>query len=650
MPRLIVFLSAFLLFQMQPFLGRYILPWFGGSPAVWATCLLVFQTLLLAGYGYAHWLTRMPVHRLLLALSLAFLPLGPDAGIWKPDSMQHPTGQVAWLLLANAGLPYLLLSSTGPLIQRWVHESGANPYRLYAYSNAGSLLGLLSYPFLLEPLLKLRAQGWLWSALYIAWTVAIAWYSLRQKPVTTEGAVRVPFADFAYWMALAACGSALLMTTTNQITQDIAISPFLWVLPLSLYLLTFMLTFGKEDHYQRIPYAIRTALLVPAACAATIVGLRLPVWAHLIVACAAMFSAAMLCHGELAKSKPEPSKLTTFYLAVASGGALGSLLVAVIAPMTTTSLAEYPLAFAAACGLTITTWRRMRFAVQGFWFRTARIGLVFAAAIAVLSLEGAEFGHTLAASRSFFGVLRVTEDSGKRTLKHGRITHGFQFLDQARALQPTAYYGLDSGIGLAAQYDRRRPRRIGAIGLGVGTIASYGEPGDLIRFYEINPEVERLARAQFTYLRSSRARIEVVIGDARIQMEREQTEPFDILVLDAFSGDAIPAHLLTLEAAQVYRGKLKEDGLLAMHLTNQYLDLTPLARSIAAHYGWQAVRVESSEDAARGTSKSTWVIATANSAFLEAIAGAVIPWGSSDRPPALWTDDSINLLKVLKLR
>jgi hypothetical protein len=564
--------------------------------------------------------------------------------------MPHPAAQVAWLLLANAGLPYLLLSSTGPLIQRWVHESGANPYRLYAYSNAGSLLGLLSYPFLLEPLLNLRAQGWLWSALYIVWTASIGWYSLRRGPGAAGGAARVPFAAFACWAALAACGSALLMTTTNQITQDIAISPFLWVLPLSLYLLTFMLTFGKESNYQRIPYAVRTALLAPAACAAAVVGLRLPVWAHLIAACAAMFSAAMLCHGELARSKPEPSKLTTFYLAVATGGALGSLLVAVIAPMTTTSPAEYPLAFAAACGLALASWKRARFAVPGFWFRTARIGLAFAAAIALLSLEGAEFGHTVAASRNFFGVLRVTEDNGKRTLKHGRIMHGFQFLDESRALQPTAYYGLDSGIGLAVQYAPRRPRRIGAIGLGAGTIASYGEPGDLIRFYEINPEVERLARTQFTYLRSSRARVEVVIGDARIQLEREQTHPFDILVLDAFSGDAIPAHLLTLEAAQVYRRKLTEDGLLAMHLTNQYLDLAPLARGLAARYGWQAVRLESREDAVRGTSKSTWVIATANAAFLEAIAEAVIPWGASDRPPTLWTDDSINLLKVLRLR
>ena len=650
MPRIIVFLSAFLLFQIQPFLGRYILPWFGGSPAVWATCLLIFQTLLLAGYAYAHWFTRLPVHWALLAISLFFLPIGPNPDIWKPALMDHPTGQVAWLLLATAGLPYFLLSSSAPIVQRWVHQGGSNPYRLYAYSNAGSLLGLLSYPFLLEPFLKLRTQGWIWSGLYVAWVGAIGWYSLHRKSGEPDNALRVPIGDFLQWVALAACGSALLMTTTNQITQDIAISPFLWVLPLCLYLLTFMLTFDKDDNYRRLPYALRTSILVPAACAAALIGLRLPLWVNLIVACAAMFSATMLCHGELAKSKPEPSKLTTFYLALSIGGALGGLLVAVIAPKVTTSPAEYPVTFAAACLLTIVSWRRAQFSLTNFWFRTARTGLVFAAAIALLSMEGADLGHTIAANRSFFGVLRVTEDGGKRTLKHGRITHGFQFLDEARRLLPTAYYGLDSGVGLAMRNYPTHPRRVGVIGLGVGTIASYGEPGDRIRFYEINPQVEHFARTEFTYLRSSRAAIEVAIGDGRIQMEREQTEPFDLLVLDAFSSDAIPAHLLTAEAAQVYRRKLKPDGLLVMHLTNQYLELPPLARGIAAQYGWQAVRIRSTEDNARGTALSTWVIVTANRPFLEAIAGQAVPWGADDPPPATWTDDAINLLKVLKLR
>ncbi|MBL8233995.1 MAG: fused MFS/spermidine synthase [Bryobacterales bacterium] len=650
MPQFIVFLSAFLLFQMQPFLGRYILPWFGGSPAVWAACLLVFQTLLLAGYGYAHWLPRIQMHWLLLAGSLAFLPLGPNAEIWKPVAITHPTPQVAWLLLATAGLPYFLLSSTGPLVQRWVHATGANPYRLYAYSNAGSLLGLLSYPFVLEPLLTLRMQGWLWSVLYVVYAGAIALYSRQHRQVPPDEAARVPVRSFAGWMALSACGTALLMTATNQITQDIAISPFLWVLPLCLYLLTFLLTFDKEDNYQRIPYALRTAVLVPAACAATIVGLRLPLWVHLIAACGAMFSATMLCHGELAKSKPEPSKLTTFYLAMASGGALGSLMVAVVAPILTTSLAEYPIALAAACILALVSWRQAGFTAGTFWFRAARTGLIFAAAIALLSMEGAELGQTIAASRNFFGVLRVTGDSVKRTLKHGRITHGFQFLDNARKLQPTAYFGHDSGIGLAMRHMDRRPLRTGVIGLGVATIAAYGREGDTIRFYEINPDVERFARAYFTYLSSSRARTEVIIGDARIQLEREEAEPYDILVIDAFSSDAIPAHLLTAEAAAVYRRRLKDDGLLVMHLTNQYLELPPLARGIAARLGWQAVRVRSAEDAERGTARSTWVVVTGNPAVLAAIAPSAVAWGDGDPAPTLWTDDSINLLKVVKLR
>lgn len=650
MPQFIVFLSAFLLFQMQPFLGRYILPWFGGSPAVWAACLLVFQTLLLAGYGYAHWLSRVQFHWALLAGSIAFLPLGPNAEVWKPVAITHPTPQVAWLLLANAGLPYFLLSSTGPLVQRWVHATGANPYRLYAYSNAGSLLGLLSYPFVLEPLLTLRMQGWLWSVLYVVYAVAIAIYSRQHGSIPRDGAEPVPVVRFLHWTALAACGSALLMTATNQITQDIAISPFLWVLPLCLYLVTFLLTFDKEENYQRIPYALRTAVLVPAACAATIVGLRLPLWVHLIAACGAMFSATMLCHGELAKAKPEPSKLTTFYLALATGGALGSLIVAVMAPMLTTSLAEYPVALAVACVLALVSWKVDGFAPATFWFRAARTGLISAAAIALLSLEGTELGHTLAASRNFFGVLRVTEDSGKRTLKHGRITHGFQFLDDARKLRPTAYFGHDSGVGLAMRHMERRPLRTGVIGLGVATIAAYGREGDTIRFYEINPDVERFARTYFTYLSSSRARTEVILGDARIQLEREQAEPYDILVIDAFSSDAIPAHLLTAEAAAVYRRRLKEDGLLVMHLTNQYLELPPLARGIAAQYGWQALRVRSADDTEQGTARSTWVVVTANPSVLAAIAPSAVAWSDTDPAPALWTDDSINLLKVVKLR
>lgn len=651
MPRresFLVFLSAFLLFQVQPYLGRYILPWFGGSPAVWLGCMLVFQTLLLAGYAYAHWLTRRAVHLTLLAASLLFLPMVPNPQVWKPLQLDQPMLQTALLLLGNVGLPYLILASTGPLIQRWVYQAGDNPYRLYAYSNAGSLLGLLTYPFLVEPLLALPVQGYIWSAGYVLFALLIAH---RTTNLERESHGSPPTGDFLHWTALAACGSALLVTTTNQISQDIAASPFLWVLPLSLYLLTFLLTFDREGNYQRIAYALRAAILIPAACAATIIGLRLPLGIHLLIACTALFVCAMLCHGELARSKPDPSKLTSFYLAIALGGAIGSGVVALLAPhWATSSLAEYPISFAACGVLTLYSWYRDRFTSPSVWFRLARTGLAFSSVIALLSLQGMELTNTITTTRNFFGILRVTESNGQRSMKHGRVTHGAQFLDPAKRLLPTSYYGSDSGIGLAMRYFPRHPLRAAIVGLGAGTAAAHGKPGDSIRFYEINPDVERLAREYFTFLRDSPAETTVVAGDARIRLEQETAAPFDILAIDAFSSDAIPAHLVTREAVRLYLNHLVPDGLLLFHVTNQYLDLPPLVRGLGSYFRLTATLMESAPDDNRGTSRSTWVLLTTNRAYLANpdVARQIVPWPAGGRQTAVWTDDRINLFPILR--
>jgi hypothetical protein len=673
-----IFLSAFLLFEVQPMIGRHILPWFGGGPAVWTDCLLFFQVVLLAGYGYAHWLgsrrtTRLQVwvHIGLLAASLLFLPMAPRAGIWKPLGSGDPSGRILLLLAATVSGPYFMLSATSPLLQRWhaLSRPGESPYRLYALSNLGALLALLSYPFAVEPFLRLRTQAWIWSGLYAGFVALAGWTAWRLTPAApaAEGAdsggeARPGVWDILFWMGLAAAGSTLLVATTNQASQGIAVIPFLWVAPLAIYLLTFILAFHNERWYRRGLFACTAGVFAPTACAVAGLGVVLPVWGLLGIYLATLFLTCMVCHGELALARPSPRHLTAFYLAVGAGGALGGAFVALVAPRVFTEFSEYSMGLAAACLLGLAGWLR-----TGAWsgWRRGELGVRFALMALLLGgmtavlATGVNSNQTALASwRDFYGILRVREASDAngplRELVHGRVRHGWQYLGPAERRWPTAYYGPHSGAGIALEALAGQRRRVAVIGLGTGTLAAWGRPGDTFRFYEIDPNVQVAASTWFSFLKDSRARTETVLGDARVQLERElaagHSGDFEAIAVDAFLGDAIPIHLLTAECGEVYRRRLAPGGLLLLHISNRALDLQPVARGLARSLGWKAVLFVSGAHEKTGEISSTWVLLTADSEFLKqpAIADRVTPWPDGGRPAITWTDDFASLWQVLK--
>ena len=674
---LTIFLSAFLLFQVQPMIGRYVLPWFGGGPAVWTDCMLFFQTMLLAGYGYAHWLgsrrsrVQCWVHLALLAASLAFLPIAPRAAIWKTTATGDPSGRILLLLAATIGGPYLLLSATTPLLQRWFHlaRPQETPWRLYALSNVGSFLALFSYPLVLEPYFRLSTQTWMWSGMYVVFVGLCGWtaWQMRSAPAAeprAEPADAGPSVlDFAMWLALSACGSVLLLGTTSQITQEIAVFPFLWIAPLSIYLLTFILTFESDRWYRRGVFAVLAGVLAPVTCAVISLSVATSVGKQLAVYLGALFVTCMVCQGELARSRPSPRHLTAFYLTIAAGGALGGVFAALVAPRVFSEFSEYPIGLACACILGFLCWMRSgalaqwtgrNFAVRVPLMALMSGGIISAYAAAINQQPGIE------ARRNFYGILRVVERSDKngllRELSHGRVQHGFQYLDPDKRSWTTSYYGPHSGVALGIDALPHR-RRVAVVGLGAGTLAGWGRESDTYRFYEINPNVEPIARKWFTFLGDSKAHTEVVLGDARIQLERElaagRAHDFDLIAVDAFSGDAIPMHLLTAECAEIYRQRLAPGGIIALHISNRSLDLEPVTRGLARYLGWQARMVVVARDLLdedTGESSSRWVMLTerretfANSKIRDTILG----WSNSKEPVITWTDDFASLWPMLR--
>jgi spermidine synthase len=660
-----VALSAFLLFQIQPIVARRLLPEFGGTPAVWSTCLLFFQAVLLAGYMYAHWLRWRWAHAALLAGSFAFLLFVP-AKLHSTSVSGDPSLQILLLLAATVGPPYFLLSSTAPLVQRWfaASESGASPWRLYALSNLGSFLALLSYPFAVEPFVSLAKQTQIWTWLYGAFVVMCGWTALTAPAEPASIELKADAHDgptaarILFWLALAASGSTILLATTNEISQEIAVNPFLWVAPLSLYLLTYVLTFESDRWYKPGLYAGLAGLFAPIACAVSSAANAIPVLPQLGIYLAALFLACMLCQGELVRSRPSPRYLTQFYLTVAAGGALGGVFVALIAPRVFTEFDEYPIGLGAACLLGLASWvrREGRRVWSNFDTRIPVTALALGALTAGSDAAISGGQGSVVSRRNFYGILRVTEaaDSNgpKRTLTHGRIDHGFQYEQAARRDWPTSYYGPHSGVAIALNGALKAlpgPRRIAVVGLGTGTLAAWGRPGDTIRFYEINPDVVSIAYTWFSFLKDSKARIEVAPGDARIQLaselDRGAAGDFDAIVVDAFSSDAIPLHLLTAECADVYGRRLKPGGILLLHITNRTLDLEPVARGIAEHLGWPAYQMISQANPETGESASRWVLIAANPRAL--VEGG--DWMPLTRPPLLWTDDFASLWHVLKL-
>ncbi|MGA8027546.1 MAG: hypothetical protein WB992_10385, partial [Bryobacteraceae bacterium] len=539
-----ILFSACLLFVVQPLASKLILPWFGGSAAVWITSLLFFQCGLLLGYLYAHALVgsfrterQAAVHAILLILSCAVLPILPNAK-WQPSPGQDPTWRVLGVLATSAGLPYVMLSATTPLLQSWYAgtKKGALPYRYFALSNAGSLAALLAYPTLLEPYLTGHQQAWLWSAafaLFAMLCIATAMFVRRTpescQPLSRDVAPRERpnAADLMLWVSLAASASTLLLAVTNLLTQNIAPMPLLWVLPLSIYLLTFILCFESSRWYKR---GIVIPLLLPAlGCLAAargplqeeVIGVAVP------LLCAALFVCSMACHGELARLRPAAGQLTTFYLCLSIGGALGGVFIAVFAPHVFPAMYEYPIAFVGCAVLFLFLfWRERRKWLKSraglpLWVAALAGTLALAAYVSQETWRDVRLSTLLA--RNFYGALRVDDfvDNGHkiRELTHGTITHGIQFLEPKLKRQATTYYGVDSGIGLTWRaLASTGPLRMAIVGLGTGTLASYGRQGDSLRFYEINPLIVDIARRRFTFLSDCAARVEIVPGDARLSM------------------------------------------------------------------------------------------------------------------------------------
>jgi len=682
-------LSALLLFLVQPIVAKQILPWFGGSAGVWSVCMVFFQSTLLAGYAYAHLLTRrllpqrqFQVHVALLLLSLLALPIIPNAGL-KPIGGQDAATAILRVLLATIGLPFLLLSSTGPLLQAWLARRVAarTVYRMFALSNLGSLLGLVAFPFAIEPLLDSAQQARVWSGLYllfVAGCAATAWRCRQDVGTAADLASRVdaPAAQAVtptsvgggpmVWLGLSALGVVLLLATTNQLLQNVASVPFLWVLPLALYLFSFVIVFegrggrGWYDPRWGIPAALIAALLI-GACLSLSNGL-LDVSLAVPLYCVGLFLACVFCHGELAARKPAGADLTRFYLMMSVGGALGGIFVGIVAPRIFASLYELPLALllVAVAGL-LASWRRIGLAPRA----AQALALLAVLAGGGIAWEDSRYfaflDHDLIVmQRNFYGTLRVREvdDDGvrMRRLLHGVILHGEQAVDSADRERPGSYYTPTSGVGLAiARAQEHGPHmRLGVVGLGVGTLAGYGRSGDSVRFYELDRDVEQLARTYFSYLQGSPAGIEVRLGDARLSLEAEraagQTGQFDVLAVDAFSSDSIPVHLITREAIELYVQQLADDGILAVHISNRFLDLQPVLANIAAASGLAARLIDDEvpDSDSRGSS-SEWVLIARRPATL-----ASGPIGARAEPLSeradvgVWTDGYNNLLRVMR--
>jgi len=673
---LTIFLSSFLLFQVQPILAKMILPWFGGSAAVWNTCMLFFQAALLAGYTYAHLLfERVParlaarIHTGLLAVSLLALPILPGAA-WKPAGGENPALQILGLLTATIGLPYFLLATTGPLLQAWYarQHAGATPYRLFALSNAASLLALLSYPALVEPRLDVQTQAWVWSgafALFVVLCARVAWTGGGDAPGNedTEPAPAAPVWSLRLlWIGLAAAPAILLLTVTTHLTQDVAAIPFLWIVPLVLYLLTFILCFETSRLYWRWFYCALAAGALVAVAWFEVDGhsdLSLP--KSIAGYAAAMFVCSMVCHGELASLKPHPRYLTSFYVAVSVGGALGGLVVGLVAPNYFDAYYEFPLGWVLTGLLALAA---MLYRYREFF--ASRRGL--AAAILLVALAGGYAGWWVHiergkisgyrhVQRNFYGMLRI-QDEGDfadqtrvRQLLNGVINHGQQFLHSARRKEATTYYCAESGAGQAILTRTEGvAQRVGVIGLGAGTLMSYGRAGDEYHLYEINPAVIRFAEGEFSFLSQSPARRQIHLGDARLTLERQRPMGFDVLLVDAFSGDSVPVHLLTAEAFGLYFRHLKPDGVLGVHISNKYLDLEPVVAANAGRMGLAALVFDDdrpdSDETCYGT---TWVLLLTKPTLAGRPALSQKGKPLQEQPNfRAWTDAFSNMWSILK--
>jgi spermidine synthase len=665
---LALFLGSTLLFLLEPIAAKRLVPLLGGSAAVWTTCLVFFQTALLLGYFVAHLLvtrtslrTQVRVYVGLLALSVVQLARVVDPAL-RAD-VDRPIVSVLWSLTALIGLPFVTLSATSPLLQAWFARTTprgrADAYQLFAISNVGSIVALLAYPWLIEPRLTLRAQTILVTVVLalLAVLAGVIGASVRTVPNDEHAAMpaespAAPPASRLLWLALAACGSLLLAATTTHISQNVAALPLVWILPLVAYLLSFVVAFSARAWLPRwlvVGLAIAGLLLSADLVERGVLAVRIiPATAAF---CGALFFLCLFLHRELYLRRPAPRQLTSFYLHVAAGGALGAVLVGIVAPLVSTG--NYDVAI----GLLLTTVLGLVVAWPGRRVMRVVWALLLVDQIALVASQVDNDSDAVVQVRNFYGTLRVTQEHAPprpdvRSLYHGVIVHGRQVFRLDWRRMPNTYYARTSGLGLALdQCCAGRPRRVGVIGLGTGTVAIYGNPGDTIRFYEINEAVEDIAKSYFTYLGDSPAAVQIVRGDARVSLAAEPPQRYDVLVVDAFSGDAIPAHLITAQALEVYRRHLAPGGIIAFNVSNDFLALAPVLEQLARHAGMQAVRVIDPEDPSRDVFDSEWVLITANASFLAnpAVARARRP---IEVPAGLrrWTDDYSSLFPIIKLR
>ncbi len=666
--------SAFLLFSIQPMVARFVLPHWGGGSGVWSVCLLFFQAALLIGYLYAHLLAQFfsvraqsALHIVLLLGAVVILFLGSISAV--PTQHVHwPSLQLLWELTRQIGIPCILLSATAPLLQHWLaQDHGRSAYRLYAVSNLGSLLGLLCYPLLLEPLLGLTLQEEFWRAGYLLLAVCSIACAVLAKPaaVAIERAEVPALPTLALWLAFSAAGVVVLLSVTTEITVNLVPMPLLWAVPLALYLVTFIWCFASNAPYSRRPWLSLFSLTVLPTLWLPAIEPLVGVWPSVALSCLTLFSGCMICHGELAKTKPEARNLSLYYVFLAAGGVIGSALINFAAPFVFArnwdlSFGLFFVLVLAGIGIIATPTKRESM-LEGVGPKQQRIGL---GAIALWAMTLSAFAFigtlplraqrgTLASDRSFFGTLSVVDSTSegrrKRSLLHGRIRHGAQNLG-ADALVPTLYFSTDSGVGIVlAHAAYPAPRNIGVVGLGAGTLASYGQLGDQLRFYELDPLVVSFAERYFSFLQSSPATISIVVGDGRLSMKRELrktgSNSFDVLVIDAFNADAVPTHLLTREAFHLYWQHLDTNGTLALNITNAFLNLGPVIQAHARDAGKQS-RIVKAAPSEHSQSGSTWMLVTNNQSLLSAPAlNRTIPSHPSLRA---WTDDYSNILTSLR--
>lgn len=640
-----VIVGACLLFLVQPLIAKIILPWFGGASAVWSAALVFFQACVLGGYSYAHWLSQLAsprrqglIHASLLIIGCLMMPILPSEAL-RPEGTGDPALQILLLLTVSVGLPSLMLSSTSPLLQVWyMRRTGSEPpYWLFAWSNAGSLLALLSFPLLLEPAFTSRTLALGWSALFIVFSaLCIGIVYLTGKQPLSEAAVtsdavekaRAPaptVGRMVLWVLLSACASGLLVTVSANLSTNVAPIPLLWVLPLALYLLTFILAFSHHRIYHPTGYFPLVALSLGGL--AYLYTQRLQNWPIQYVVpayLASLFVICMACHGELVMRRPAGAYLTRFYLLVSLGGVLGGAFVGLIAPNIFDTYIEFPLLLVLIAELYVMLqWYRRGSRRTLLLIRVVMVLGILTLMGELLRSELQDRRQSVLVRRNFYGVLSVQDDPityelARRYLIHGTISHGYQYFHEELRRVPSSYFSKHSGVGLTlTALQSEGPVRMGVVGLGVGVLSGYVRQGDYARLYEINPQVLEIAESHFTFLPEARKAgdVEVLLGDARLTLERQSPQQFDLLAIDAFSSDAIPTHLLTREAFELYFKHLKPDGVLAVHISNRFIDLAPVCARSAQSVNRSARVVRSVHDGTYDT--SVWVLVTSNQELFE---------------------------------